>query len=477
MAKGKYLFEPYDIQEVNKEIPNIKTWTEYLYSPYRFVQFHWEMLSLLKNNRFVQWEKPRGSAKSTLGQSYALHFCMNNPQKSILYISNTAEQIQRINRESRGKITERLEPIYGKLETDIWSNRGFRITWRKEDIIGYNIFYIGELGPATGTHNDLIIFDDILDGENTATPELRMKTEKWIQQTVYPTMNPNCQILWINTRYHKHDYSGKLEGLGFVKAKGNTAIIIDENGNEQSYWKERYSLEYIYMQKSIGSITFKTQYMNDPSELDDIVLWQSSFWNEISNEEIEKTDYISDTFTLVIDPAFSEKQTSDFTAMGVFAIPAHNTNERHVIDSMRYKIRPSQLMQKIIPLVNKYNIRNIVIESVFESQVLPDLIKEQFQSDNYKDNINVYAFKPQGDKISRFLKSEGLFEQRLIRFCHNPEMQSECENFGSGEGHDDYVDMLTSGLIMLNILFGSSFSDYSYLSSNIDNSRSFYEKM
>ena len=475
MAKGKYLFEPYSIEEGNREIPNLKTWTEYLYHPYKFIKFHWEMLALLKSNRFVQWEKPRGSAKSTLGQSYALHYCLENPNKNILYISNTAEQVQAINRESRGKITTRLEPVYGKLQTDLWSNRGFIISWRKEDVKGYNIFYIGELGPATGTHNDLIIFDDILDGENTSTAELRAKTERWIQQTVYPTMNPDCQILWINTRYHIRDYSGKLEQLGFVKAKGNTAIIYDENGNEESYWKERYSLADIYEQKKLGSITFKTQYMNDPSDLDDIILWQDSFWQEISDNEIENTDYLSDSFTMVIDPAFSEKQTSDYTALGIFAIPANNTNERHLIYSNRYKIRPSQILKKIIPLVNKYHIRNIIIESVFESQVLPDLIKDQFQSENTSDDISVYAFKPQGDKICRFLKSEGLFEQGLVKFCHNPEMKTECEYFGSGEGHDDYVDMLSCGLIMLNILFGFSFNDY--VSFTTEKSRSLYEKI
>ena len=131
----------------------------------------------------------------------------------------------------------------------------------------------GWLSPLRGRHPQLIILDDVLNENNSMTPEHRVQTLNYFNQVVVPMKAKpmgkerlagyRSQIVIVGTAQHKEDmYHALLKTPGYTGVKLK-AIISHEN--EEVLWPERYTYEdLIKIRVKIGPLTFSREYQNEP---------------------------------------------------------------------------------------------------------------------------------------------------------------------------------------------------------------------
>lgn len=124
-----------------------------------------------------------------------------------------------------------------------------------------NLWATGVEGALYGARIDRAITSDIFTAENQGSPAIRASQLAWMNGTFLSRLDEAGRFLHIGTRVSPVDNNGELltsyigdasvvdqDGYYTQYANGIAtviypAIIIDPDGNEQSYWPERFPLE------------------------------------------------------------------------------------------------------------------------------------------------------------------------------------------------------------------------------------------
>ncbi len=127
---------------------------------------------------------------------------------------------------------------------------------------------VGVGGNATGSHQSIIKFDDIVDRKNTATGDLREKTLDYYRsmQPVHGKKKDSGAIteMIVGTPYHFDDLYATL-----IAEKHHHLIRQSCWGEDgHSIWPEMYPDEWLMKQRDImGPTMFAAQYECDPSKV------------------------------------------------------------------------------------------------------------------------------------------------------------------------------------------------------------------
>lgn len=99
-------------------------------------------------------------------------------------------------------------------------------------------------GAINGSRLDFAILDDVLDFDNTRTPEMRKKLVEWLDSTIVPRLGADGKLWFIGTPWHPEDLMHELEKRpGFV-AMRTPAVLNPDAPMEQwiPQWPEQFSL-------------------------------------------------------------------------------------------------------------------------------------------------------------------------------------------------------------------------------------------
>lgn len=414
------------------------------YFPLETPPFHKEILDLIsdKNNRRIGIIAPRGHAKSTtVDMTYPLWAGCFEQEEFIVIISDTytqaAEFINALKDEFENN--PKIKWLFGNMKGDDWQDGEF--------VLSNGIKYAakGSGMKIRGirhrhTRPTLMIFDDIENDENIKSAEQRQKLYHWFTKAAIPALARGGRAVVIGTILHFDSLVNKVMKQQDVFKSWHTrvfyAITTEEDGTERALWPEHRSLEKLRAMRDdpsdqdfIGSITFAQEYQHKPFSEEDAII-QPDWIKECEPSQVpDKHARLARVLT--IDPAASERQTADFTAMIVADLYTDGNVYIRAIRNQRTS--PSVTADTVRELDEIYKPQVIGIEKGALGLVFRDLL----------EGLPVIGLEPDKDKVRRLLAVSRFFEAGRVYTVKNIQngqaFREQLIEFPKGT-HDDMVD-------------------------------------
>lgn len=414
------------------------------YFPLETPSFHKEILDLIsdKNNRRIGVIAPRGHAKSTtVDMTYPLWAGCFEQEEFIVIISDTytqaAEFINALKDEFENN--PKIKWLFGNMKGDDWQDGEF--------VLSNGIKYAakGSGMKIRGirhrhTRPTLMIFDDIENDENIKSAEQRQKLYHWFTKAAIPALARGGRAVIIGTILHFDSLVNKVMKQQDVFKSWETrafyAITTDEDGTERALWPEHRSLEKLRAmrddpsdQEFIGSISFAQEYQHKPFSEEDAMIKPD--WIKECEPSQVPDKHARLARVLTIDPAASERQTADFTAMIVADLYTDGNVYIRAIRNQRTS--PSVTADTIRELDEIYKPQVIGIEKGALGLVFRDLL----------EGLPVIGLEPDKDKVRRLLAVSRFFEAGRVYTVKNIQngqaFREQLIEFPKGT-HDDMVD-------------------------------------
>ena len=409
---------------------------------------------------------PRGSAKSTVlglltAWAIGVHTQAGLPLQ-VLYLSYTVD-IARSKSATIKRIIEskRYQEVFPKVRLlkNVTSNEYWSIDHKFAgiDTTGEEQFTLcaaGLKGSVTSKRSHLVMIDDaIKSAADIANPDIRKTMQENWNAVIAPTMFEGGRAICLGTRFRHDD----IHSTTFNEQNNWTQIVLSaiqnnpKTGDEESYWPEMWSLEYLKEKKRQSPIAFSFQYMNQVVRQNELSLAPELIVKaEISTE--------FDTLGVGVDLSAGIREKNDYTVM---VLGGRIEDRVHIIDYRRIRVMGNlEKLDALKELLNDWSIIqvdqgglyypthstcDIWSEAVqYQASLEADFKRICLQNESLYNLIwhPVKGFR--GDKLARFRGIMGMFEDRKIifnRYRNFTNMYEELTNFGVS-GHDDCVDAL-----------------------------------
>jgi hypothetical protein len=409
---------------------------------------------------------PRGSAKSTvLGLLTAWAIGVHTEAKlplQILYLSYTVD-IARSKSATIKRIIEskRYQEVFPtvRLLKNVTSNEYWSIDHKFAgiDVTGDEQFTLcaaGLKGSVTSKRSHLVMIDDaIKSAADIANPDIRkMMQDNW-NAVIAPTMFEGARAICLGTRFRHDDIHATTfnEQNNWMQIVLSAILNDPKTGEEESYWPDMWSLEYLKEKKRQAPIAFSFQYMNK-------IIRQNEL--SLAPELIVKAEISTefDTLGIGVDLSAGVKEKNDYTVM---ILGGRIEDRIHIIDYRRIRVMGNleklDAMKELLndwSIVGKddngnyfptYSTCDIWSEAVQYQASLEADFKRVCLNDEGLYNLIWHPVKGfRADKLARFRGIMGMFEDRKIifnRYRNFTNLFEELTNFGVS-GHDDCVDAL-----------------------------------
>lgn len=413
--------------------------------------FHDELDDALANpiHKKIVITFPRGHGKSThISAAYPLWRIAKDHSLRILLISASggvsksflSETIGHIERNEEYQQFARTVDLahrgvvpkmknYAKMKEN-WSGDSIVIERENLNLKDPTINAIGLFGSILSKRADIIICDDIVNQENSATEDQRNKVIDWIYTTIMPVLVPGGTFIYLGNTWHQDDLVARLlKDPQFDYKKKKKAIITDSNHpelweewakvrldealpleerlrlSEEYYqankvamddgvevmWPSRYLYKDLYLTRLSNPYAFARMYQCDPSDRPDQKFKDE--WIDRACKKGEKlrlqydkrTGFETDITTEGVDLAISEKTHSDDTVL-------------LTIDRVRFSSNP------------EIHTGDIILRNIRRGKMSPNAVKDAIKEDYEKmqpDGIRVETVGYQ-EAIQRDLDDMGV---------------------------------------------------------------------
>lgn len=359
-------------------------------------RFHQDMWAKLDGpSRYVSFMVFRGAGKTTLLRLYTSKRIAYALSRTILYIGKSQDHARRS-----------VEWLMRQVETNnLWAGT-FQLRkgkkWTSEEIEIYHgtdevpirVIALGITGSTRGINvddwrPDLIVVDDVIDEENSLTPEQREKTEDYllgsIKNSLSPTSeSPAAKMAFLNTLLDGEDAISRCDG----DPQWDSARISVFDPHGKSAWPERWSTPELRMEKASYVARGKLPLWMREMECKIVSGELSAFLPQL----LQYYDILPDTHQLrcfmAIDPVPppSERELQrglkgkDYEAMAVVGVwQDARTGERRYYLCELAKNRghdPDWTMAKFFELADRWNIEGTYVESTAYQRTLKWLLEK-----------------------------------------------------------------------------------------------------
>lgn len=418
----------------------------------------------------------RGHGKSKILQGYLGWYAIHNPNKRIIITSSTDTKARMFLNVIKNTLefSPIIHEFYGNVIGTTWTENAITLAGRTEIHTEPTILSVGAgSGKVTGMHCDgILAIDDLIDFDSTRSEVLRKRMLDWYRTTLMPVGMAECATIVVGTRYGVYDiYASFIKEFGF-----NTMNLpaINSNGAALCEWLAPLEdkldsdgnvtikgLETI--KDELGSVIWGLQYLNDATLLAagtifkyedfrfyNLVIFED---NNIYVELLDGTRELIEKIVVGVDPAISEKQTADFTAMTI--IGKSKRGNIYILDYINKRLTFNSQLELIEHLVLKWEPHEVVVEATAYQAALIDELRR-------RGGLKIFPISPSRDKVSRAYMVSGMIESNLVHFKQKgmSEITDNLTIFPDGS-HDDLVDSTVHALsrmkmgnvapIMLNI--------------------------
>lgn len=381
---------------------------------------------------------PRSHAKSTVfSLAYPLHQILYGEKKYILLISDTIQQATSL----LGDIVEELE-TNERILNDFGNIAGYtplqsedKKKWTQKEVItttGVKIQAGSWTTKLRGLKHgsfrpDLIILDDVENDILVNSKDQREKVKNIFFKSILNLGTQTTQTIVVGTILHFDSLLSYLldnPPLEFYPYKYRAI----ENG--KALIPEIWSLEELEKKKrQIGSIAFEQEFMNNPLDEEHQLIKPQKFYDYINLKDCVCYGYI--------DPAISEKETSDYTAL-VTVAKHRDSGKLYIVEPVRIRGGLKETAQLIFSMHEKYNYEFFGIETIAYQKALFQYI--QMESEKNGIYLPIIEIKNDKDKVRRYIEISPHIENGTVSFPKGYEdFNSELIQFPKS-AHDDLVD-------------------------------------
>lgn len=421
------------------------------YIRYPIAEFHKDIFRITEDetNNLACIVAFRGSGKSTLVTfSYALWSVLGVQQKKfVLIICQTQAQARqhmanlKFELEHNTLLKSDMGPFREEVATGNWaisslvfSNTGARIMIASIDQSIRGIRH-REHRP------DLIILDDIEDGNSVRTFESRNKIAEWFSREVVPLGDLGTRIILVGNLLHEDSLMMRLkQKIDNKEVRGiyRWFPLLDED--DKCLWPGKFDTKEKIedLRKSVGNeIAWQQEYLlrivSDASR----VIFPEWIRYYDPSIEILKANDDRDRVYAAVDLAISEKSTADCTAIVRAIVTGYEDNLRIYILPNPINKRmgfPEAIANLKVVISTLGSSGKLFVETVgFQEAYLQQLVDDGY---NKVEGVKITL-----DKRSRLAMTSSMVQQGKILFpsagCE--ELLAQILNFGV-ERHDDLAD-------------------------------------
>lgn len=202
-----------------------------------------------------------GGGKTAQLVGHLLWLLGNNPSLRIGVLCSTITRARKIVGQIGKYIqdSEHLHRIFPDLRhrTHNWSDFGFTV---RRDTIAKDptIQAIGLHTGILGARLDVVVWDDVVDYENSRNAALRQDTIDWVKSTVFGRFAKDTRVMGIGNAYHPEDMMHH-----FARQKGWAAFkfpVLDADG--KTVWEHMFPMSRINRKREeLGELEFGRQMM------------------------------------------------------------------------------------------------------------------------------------------------------------------------------------------------------------------------
>jgi predicted phage terminase large subunit-like protein len=405
---------------------------------------HQMMLQHLMTYSWAMVLAGRGSGKTIMCQIVkSIHQILRDPNRRIIFASAKVKNAQESLEGVKQHLTNnaKFRAIFGDLVGTLWNTESITVKGRtrlgmREPTIA---LATPESGAASRHANDLHA-DDLWVEANSRTIGERNKVETFFWKTLVPTLEPDDNNVWItNTRYDPHDFGHTLGAPPYLGAPpedceeatrngpmyGDKTLIIpaiyeDEDGQEHSYWPEKFSIDYLRLLRNstdLGRIAFESQYQQNVRPMRGGGLIK---YNDIVRFELKDMPQNLPVY-LGVDLAIGESQKADefWAVLGAHDIETGITWVYHRVKG-RFDFARQRAI--VVDLCTEHEVVRGIIETVgYQKALFGELKKDK--------TLPIVEHRPITDKYARIQRRTPLFENGLVHVA---------------KGLDDLVDQMVS---------------------------------
>lgn len=208
-----------------------------------------EWYSILENAKLhkIVLAAPRNHAKTTaISVNYVLWRISKNHNVRILMVSNTESQAQASLRQIVGRVErdQMYVDFAGQLrpeKPEKWTDKEIIIKREAFDMKDPTISTVGVGGTILSKRADEIICDDLLNPENTRTPDQRRKMAEWFHQVLLPVLIPGGRVIVAGTVWHPQDLLNELLADAGWDYRRKFQAVMSWPSNMQ-IWQDWYAI-------------------------------------------------------------------------------------------------------------------------------------------------------------------------------------------------------------------------------------------
>jgi len=406
-------------------------------------------------SRFNAFEVFRGGAKTSLLRTFTMQRVAYAISRTVMYISvsqaHAVHSIRWLKRQVVHNVP--LASTFQLQRGSKWTDEIIEII-HGIDEVPITVMAMGITGQIRGFNlddyrPDLIIADDILNEENTATTEQRKKIEELffgaLLNSLAPTSEaPHAKAVLLQTPLNRDDVVEKCmvdpqwHGLRFG--------IFDETG--KSRWEERFPTEQLLKDKE--SAILRRQYQLWMREMEcQLVAGEDTHFDVT---RLQYWDVLPDNMIVVIaiDPASSDSKTADYNV--VMAVGFYGTNV-YVLDYYSERgVMPDAVAARFFEFVWRYRPRKAAVESIAYQRVLKWYLEQEML--RRRTFLPIDAIQDQRKKSDRILQAlPGLVHMGCLYLKPSMhELINQMDTYAPDDKsmHDDLLDALAMAYTSIN---------------------------
>ena len=346
---------------------------------------------------------------------------------------------------------EKFVEIYGDMakNADSWREDRFSVASEKSyESKAATLTAAGIGSNMTGAHFDYAILDDLVNRDNIGTREqiervINMYRD--VMDLVDPQANGHKKIIVIGTTWHQSDLYSWIEdpetGIFDDFAVMKLPAYTGEFGTGELLFPTRLTWDVLdNLKKQQGSSHFSAQYMLDPVPTETAVFKSNfKYYEETDLRGVELNKFIC------IDPAISEKNDADYSAMACVGVDKNNV--WYILDLWRERVQPNRLIDQVFYWDEKWKPISIGLETVAFQKTLQYTINDEMKKRNRFIPIKELKGRTASSKEDRIRGLEPRYEIGTVfhnkQLPFNTHLEDELRRFPKGK-NDDLIDALSS---------------------------------
>jgi predicted phage terminase large subunit-like protein len=411
-----------------------------------------------------------------IGRHFPSWFLTKYPEEGLMYLSYAASLAEIYTANNKNNI--KRHPELGiALAEDNASSKEFGIEGHEGGMLARGIE-----GVPTGRGGNLIIDDPFQDGRQAMNDDRRDFVWNQYTSSILPRVRDGCFQILVNTRWHEDDLSGRflehepddwyvvnIPAISFDTVDSSGVSVDPDTGARDVFDRrpgeavcpEIATVKFYRKKQEADPFWFDAEYLGKPSGIGGSLFKEFShytrhqmpdgtsvyelFTGGDSSEFVSEKDCVR---FMTADTALTDKQTSDWTVLGVWdlgPLPERRLILREVI---REKITGDRLEDRIREEYAKWDIRVFGVEEATVSiKLIQDMIAE--------GGITIWPLPADKNKKIRAIPAAVLLKRKKLLVDKDAtwrtKYESELKKFDKDK-HDDQVDMTAYAPVMRDLL-------------------------